>query len=174
MRLYSHDDGASCDLLNGLDVTCESLAAANIYRFLTERAADDRLLRMAYSSYKVSTAIRFGYLKALTEFPASRFEEGFAPVRLALLSEDDFATDGLYLIELYFGFCGLTERLVSVNQEVADSLLYQFLSHIGIDRKTVRESAATRSYARMLSAEYGQYKNAFSLSGVISPGNCPL
>lgn len=167
MSLYFHEDGTGCQLLNQLETNCEHLADTYISDFIDDVNIDDirsngHLMRTVYSAYKVSVLTRFHYIEFLNHQSPEAFAKGFDPIYYALISEDDYATSGLYLLELYFAFYGITERITSVNTEVTESALYNFLSESGV-QSTVEESAITRSYAHMLRTQYGSYKDAFTV-----------
>jgi len=162
VTLYFHENGSECPLLNRMDTTCEYLADTYISEFINaanikDIRGDSHLMRIAYSTYKVSALTRFHYIEFLSSQTPNTFAEGFGPIYYALTSEDDDAINGLYLLELYYAFCGITERITSVNPEVAESALYHFLSGLDI-RTTVVENTITRSYAHMLKTQYAGYQ----------------
>ncbi|MDR1133404.1 MAG: hypothetical protein LBL05_04530, partial [Synergistaceae bacterium] len=163
VRLFVHKDGGGCRLLNDLRVNCERLAAANMKRAAKCADWDDHMLRTAYSSYKISRDARFFYLSALCGLGRDKFEKGFAPVRMALVSEDDFAARGLYLMELYFCFCGISSRITAVNEEVSSSELYIFLKDMNVTRVIPHEDEITRAYSRLLSSEYPSHRNVLKI-----------
>lgn len=167
VSLYSHEVGGDCRLMNQLDTACDDLADAYITEFIGghnihDIGSDSHLTRIAYSAYKVSVLSRFRYMEFLSNQSPDAFAKGFDPIYYALISEDDYATNGLYLLELYFAFCGITERISAVNSEVTQSPLYRFLSDRAL-RSTVVETADTRSYAHTLKLECARYKDAFTI-----------
>ena len=163
VRLFVHKSGGKCCLLNELSVDCERLAAANMKMVIECADWDDHILRTAYSSYKISTEARFFYLSTLCGFGRDKFEERFAPVRMALVNEDDFASRGLYLMELYFCFCGISSRITAVNEEVSSSELYLFLKDMNVTRVIPHEDEFTRCHSRLLNSKYIIYRNALKI-----------
>jgi|GEM_PF-770536 len=161
VTLYFHENGTKCPLLNSMDTTCEHLADTYISEFITAANIDDinsssHLMRIAYSAYKVSISSRFHYIEFLSRQTPALFAKGFWPIYYSLISEDDYAINGLYLLELYYAFCGITKRITAVNPQVIESALYRFLSGLEI-RTTIAENAMTRSYAHMLKTQYAYY-----------------
>lgn len=167
INIYIHEDGCGCDLLNTLDTSCRQLANSYILKYINEKNIHQldknrHLMRIAYASYKVSMITRFQYIEFISSLSEDKFITGFEPIRLTLISEDECAANGLYLLELYFAFCGITKRITAVNDSVTDSPLYRFLSGLGV-RTTVQESTLTRSYAHLLNTEFSHYRKAFTV-----------
>ncbi|MGL6199199.1 MAG: hypothetical protein ACRC3H_09740 [Lachnospiraceae bacterium] len=165
--LYEHLDGEGCNLLNSLDVDCVKISRAYLstlvnLNHIKKFKNNEHLLRLAYSSYKTSAPLRLEYLKMISSQDYDTFLSGFEPVRLALCSEDDFASKGFYLMELYYLFYGISSRISAVNYDVNSSLLYMLLLSLGI-RATVYESAETRAYARELLNSCPCYANSANI-----------
>jgi hypothetical protein len=163
VRLFIHKGGGRCCLLSDLRVDCECLAAANMKMATKLADWDDHMLRTVYSSYKISPDARFLYLNIICGFGRDKFREGFVPVRMALASEDDFASRGLYLMELYFCFCGVSSRITAVNEEVSSSELYLFLKDMNVTRVIPHEDEVTRDHSRLLNYKYITYRNALKI-----------
>jgi len=161
IRLYEHKGGEGCKLLNSLDVDCLSIAESHLFTFINEGnikkiGFDDHLLRLAYSTYKISVALRLRYIKFIASLDYDSFMSGFEPVSLALSSEDDLAANGLYLMELYFVFYGISGRISAVNPAVTHSALYKLLISRQL-RATIYESELTRAYGSELCKKYPHY-----------------
>lgn len=160
ISLFSHDDGAGCGLLNRLDVHCDELSMAFMKRAMREPLSLDHVLRFAHAAYKSSPAIRFEYLEHLSRQDSTGFAYGFRPVALAMAGEDEAATAGLYLIEIYFAFAGITSRINSVNEQLTATPIHRFLGGAGITRVLARESDATRAHVRLLETGFARYRNS--------------
>ena len=157
VKLFVHEHGEICPLMNRLDVTCEEIAKSN-----AARATD---LRCVYSSYKVSVSTRFIYLDKICAFDTLQFYASLEPIRLALISDDDFATAGLYLMELYYFFHGITERITAANDEITRLSLYRTLGDINVLRVLSQENETTRQYSRLLKSCYSGFENALTIPG---------
>ena len=163
VSLFSHDDGTRCDLLNRLDVHCDELSMAFMRRAMQESLSRDHVLRLAHAAYKASPAIRFAYLEHLARLNAREFAQGFQPVALAMSGDDEAAASGLYLIEVYFAFAGITSRINSVNEELTASAAYRFLGTLGITRVLAQENETTRAHVRLLETGFARYRNSLRI-----------
>jgi hypothetical protein len=162
LRRFIHQDGGDCELLNGMDVACEKIARAHMVSALKD-SWDDYTFRSVYAAYKISPASRFFYLERIVSLKAEDFFEAFKPVVLVLQSEDEAAIQGFYLMELYFAFAGIYERITAVNPAVTQSPLYHFLGKAGGKRVLSQESAATREYGWKLRSRFRPYENQLRL-----------
>lgn len=144
VSLFAHEDGAGCGLLNRLDdVRCDELSMAFMQRAMREPL---HVLRFAHAAYKASTAIRFAYLENLARQGAGGFAYEFRPVALAMAGEDEAATAGLYLIETFFAFAGITSRINSVNEQLEATPIHRFLGKASVTRVLAQENGATRAH----------------------------
>lgn len=159
ISVYTHDDNTGCDLLNRLDARCDEIAMAYMQRAMRESLSADHVLRFAHASYKVSPGIRFAYLEHLSRRSLREFVEGFQPVRLAMAGDDEAATSGLYLMELYFAFSGISSRINLVNEMLTVTPIYRLLEEMGITRVLGQENETTRAYARLLDSAHACFKN---------------
>lgn len=157
--VYAHDDNTGCDLLNRLDARCDEIAVAYMRRAMRESLTSDHVLRFAHASYKVSPGIRFAYLEHLSRRSLREFVEGFQPVRLVMAGDDEAATSGLYLMELYFAFTGILSRINQVNEVLTTTPIYRLLGKMGVTRVLAQENETTRTYARLLDSAHACFKN---------------
>ncbi len=165
VSLFVHDNGAGCGLLNRLDVRCGELSMAFMARAMREPLSDDHVLRFAHAAYKASPSIRFAYLEHLSRQDPDGFARGFGPVALAMAGKDEAATEGLYLIEIYFAFAGITSRINSVNERLTATPIHRFLGGAGVTRVLARENDATRTHVRMLESKFARYRNSLRVPG---------
>lgn len=168
LRRFVHPDGGDCELLDRMKVSCEEIARAYMVSAL-KASWDDYNLRSVYAAYKISPASRFFYLERIVRLKAEDFPAAFKPVALALQSEDEAALQGLYLMELYFAFAGICERISAVNPGVTQSSLYRFLGETGEKRVLSQESGVTREYGRKLRECFGFYENRLRLPENLVP-----
>jgi hypothetical protein len=168
LRRFVHPDGGDCELLNRMEVSCEEIAQAYMASAL-KGPWDDYNLRAVYAAYKISPVSRFFYLERIARLKAGDFPSAFKPVALVLQSEDEAAIQGLYLMELYFAFAGICERISAVNPAVTQSSLYHFLGEVGGKRVLSQESGTTREYGRKLRECFGFYENRLRLPENLVP-----
>jgi hypothetical protein len=162
LRRFVHPDGGDCELLNCMEVSCEEIARAYMASAL-KGSWDDYNSRSVYAAYKISPASRFFYLEKIVCLKEEDFLAAFKPVALVLQSEDEAAIQGLYLMELYFAFAGIYERISAVNPAVIQSSLYHFLSTEGGKRVLSQENGVTREYGRKLREYFRFYENRLRL-----------
>jgi hypothetical protein len=170
LRRFIHRDGGNCELLNRMDAACEDIARAHMVSAL-KGSWDNYNLRAVYSAYKISPASRFFYLDRIVRLDAGDFSAAFKPAALVLQSEDEAAIQGLYLMELYFAFVGICERINEMNPAVTQSALYRFLGETGGRRTLSQESGVTREYGGKLRECFLIYRNRLRLpENLISEG----
>ncbi|MDR1472772.1 MAG: hypothetical protein LBS75_09635 [Synergistaceae bacterium] len=163
VRLFTHENGDICDLCGSLDANCEGIALANMRGALASVSWGEHMSRVAYSSYKVSADARFFWMEGLCSLDAAGFTQKFTPVRMALMSEDEAALSGLYLMELYYAFRGISGRINAANEAVAESPLYIFLGSLGAPRVIPHENEVTRAYALTMNERFARFKNVFRI-----------
>jgi hypothetical protein len=162
LRRFIHDDGGDCELLNGINLSCGEIAGAQMESAL-EGPWNDYAVRTIYSAYQFSPALRFFYLERICSFPADDFFRAFEPAGRALACGGEAALNGLYLLELYFAFTGICERVSAVNEKLVQTPLCRFLGKAGAPRFVSQENAVTRSYAAFLRGHFAAYENRLRL-----------
>ena len=164
LRRFIHDDGGDCELLNGINISCGGIALAQMESALAG-PWNDYAVRTIYSAYQFSPSLRFFYLERICSFSGDDFFRAFEPVGLVLAGGGEGAFNGLYLLELYFAFTGICERVSAVNEHLTQTSLCRFLGKTGAPRFVNQENAVTRSYAAFLRGQFAAYENRLRLPG---------
>jgi hypothetical protein len=66
-------------------------------------------------------------------------------------------------MELYYAFCGVTERISAANETVTRSPLYAFLGTMNIPRVIPHENEVTRAYALIMNERFTKFKNSLRI-----------